>query len=778
MSDEGLGDIFNDPTPEPVPEVLTTHEYSVLSSPNTVLTVVSRTTHHSLWGHMLWNASREAAKSVEEIPDLRNKSVLEIGAGLGLPSLVAASCGARLVVVSDYPDQALLSALQGNVDRNKSCFNPSTTISVLGLQWGNMTQINEAIALNNGKRFDVVILSDVVFNHVCHDALAQTVWETLSVDGIALCPFTHHRPHKAVEDMKFINNVIPRCQLKATKVGEVKYPVMFKDDPGDEEVRATVHKYHIQHRLPQDELFSETIEDIDGVKVIVDGTDVTASLVAGALARAGLKVLHLDRNEYYGGTHATLTLKQFRKLAMLRGYKEHVTKDPAGFGERSYNIDLHPAVVYSDGPLVNFFVDSGVGKYLEFKNIDRILAYVPDITPSFVTVPLCKSDMFKSQILTLQEKRILMKTVQSLVGTVGPEGTLTAAPPAPPGMTLAEFMKSIGTTKRLQDWLLYAVLNLTDDEAQNYSMADAQSKMRLFHGSVGKYGPTPFITYQFGAAEFPQACCRVCAVYEGIYILRRGVDAIRSEEGDRVVVESCAQPIQTKYVVSSMESEAPVSSSSSISRLVLFSTTPLMSWKQLEDQGDTPEDDTDIALREEYVAPSAIIVIPPGTTPHNPHHVVRVIQGTHNTQVVPKGMYVLQFVSKAPREQLEQLAMLLSKNHLENGEVYRCSWSTAASGAAADMPPTSANVVIAPNTLSETFDDIGILTAAQRIYERIATKEGITTTFYEKLPDPCGGGNEGDGSDALDEASKLLGVSPPAQPEEPEQQKQETEENA
>jgi nicotinamide N-methyltransferase len=48
----------------------------------------------------------------------RQKKVLELGAGAGLPSLVSAVSGAQTVVVTDYPDQQLVDNLRWNVECN------------------------------------------------------------------------------------------------------------------------------------------------------------------------------------------------------------------------------------------------------------------------------------------------------------------------------------------------------------------------------------------------------------------------------------------------------------------------------------------------------------------------------------------------------------------------------------------------------------------------------------------------------------------------------------
>jgi EEF1A N-terminal glycine/lysine methyltransferase len=56
---------------------------------------------HSLWAHHLWNAGRVLANYFDTHPSLvREKNVLELGAGAALPSLIAACNGAEKVLYS------------------------------------------------------------------------------------------------------------------------------------------------------------------------------------------------------------------------------------------------------------------------------------------------------------------------------------------------------------------------------------------------------------------------------------------------------------------------------------------------------------------------------------------------------------------------------------------------------------------------------------------------------------------------------------------------------
>jgi nicotinamide N-methyltransferase len=71
-----------------------------------------------LWGHMLWNAGRVMADYLTEHAGqfVKDRYVLEFGAGAGLPSFVAAMKGAKRVVVTDYPYGDAVGNLAWNIE--------------------------------------------------------------------------------------------------------------------------------------------------------------------------------------------------------------------------------------------------------------------------------------------------------------------------------------------------------------------------------------------------------------------------------------------------------------------------------------------------------------------------------------------------------------------------------------------------------------------------------------------------------------------------------------
>lgn len=60
-----------------------------------------------------------------------------------------------------------------------------------------------------------------------------------------------------------------------------------------------------------DHRFSYTRHEVNNpLQVIVLGTGLTECILSGLLSKDGKKVLHMDRNDYYGGESASLNLTQ------------------------------------------------------------------------------------------------------------------------------------------------------------------------------------------------------------------------------------------------------------------------------------------------------------------------------------------------------------------------------------------------------------------------------------------------------------------------------------
>lgn len=168
---------------------------------------------------------------------IRSRTVLELGAGAGLPSLVCAlpRCGAARAVCTDYPDADLVD----NLRYNAAHANPAISADVLrveGYLWGADPEPLLA-HLPEGERekgFDVLILADLLFNHSEHGKLVQSVKRTMKREkgAVAYVFFTPYRPWLLEKDLAFFDLAASEG-LRVRKLGEdVMEKVMFEEDPG------------------------------------------------------------------------------------------------------------------------------------------------------------------------------------------------------------------------------------------------------------------------------------------------------------------------------------------------------------------------------------------------------------------------------------------------------------------------------------------------------------------------------------------------------------------
>ncbi|CAG8772571.1 375_t:CDS:1, partial [Dentiscutata heterogama] len=98
---------------------------------------------------------------------------------------------------------------------------------------------------NKRPYYDLIILSDLIFNHSQHSALLKTCEECLIENGQVLVFFTHHRPWLAYKDMEFFEKAEADGLFKVEKILETLMKPMFEKDRGSDIVRATVHGYRM-----------------------------------------------------------------------------------------------------------------------------------------------------------------------------------------------------------------------------------------------------------------------------------------------------------------------------------------------------------------------------------------------------------------------------------------------------------------------------------------------------------------------------------------------------
>lgn len=360
------------------------------------------------------------------------------------------------------------------------------------------------------------------------------------------------------------------------------------------------------------------------VDVCVLGTGLLESLTAAAVARQGKRVLHLDSASSYGGSWRALNLAELEAWAVAESNSEPEAKDettaksaeglagatPQGFrsvplaleplpscfrrrsmvwdpfqareatdvqalketlskSSSSFSVDLVPRLLFGRSELVDVLVESGVSRYLEFQGLKsaRVLT-----RQGLMSVPLTKSEIFQDPVLTLSEKRTLMRFMTSLTPFAGSLAFESPAQlgvdqarkvPGPAeaafeGADMAEpwhvFLEKQKLSPRLQDFIIYAIClwdwlppATAEGDSRLYngqpdckglflSASEGLKRLGEFISSLGMHGRgtgMPLLYPMYGVAEMAQGFTRMCALHGGTYALRTSVTALlASEEED------------------------------------------------------------------------------------------------------------------------------------------------------------------------------------------------------------------------------------------------------
>ena len=144
-------------------------------------------------GATVWPASMVLLKYLEKHPfKVRQKSVIDLGAGTGVTSLAAAVLGARRVVCTDGVQNVVTLAQENVIDACQQLDNAAHHGD--GLFDSNMLQVCE-YWWGSGKikeRFDVILVSDCVLPKLYPIApLVDALVELMKPDAVAILSYEH-----------------------------------------------------------------------------------------------------------------------------------------------------------------------------------------------------------------------------------------------------------------------------------------------------------------------------------------------------------------------------------------------------------------------------------------------------------------------------------------------------------------------------------------------------------------------------------------------------------
>lgn len=273
---------------------------------------------------------------------------------------------------------------------------------------------------------------------------------------------------------------------------------------------------------------------------VVLGTGLKECILSGMLSVDGLKVLHMDRNNYYGGASASLNLDQ-----LFEKFREG-KKSANNLGQsREYNVDLIPKFIMAAGILVKMLIHTDVTRYLEFKSVAGSYVYKEG---KIYKVPATDTEALKSPLMGLFEKRRAKKFFV-FIQDFDEKDPKTFQGINPDKTPMSEVFKKFGLDDNTIDFIGHALALHRDDDYLSQPAKDTILRIRLYVESLARYSKSPYIYPLYGLGELPQAFARLSAIYGGTYMLNKPFEEVVMEGGKVVGVKSEGQVAKCKFVI-------------------------------------------------------------------------------------------------------------------------------------------------------------------------------------------------------------------------------------
>ena len=261
--------------------------------------------------------------------------------------------------------------------------------------------------------------------------------------------------------------------------------------------------------------------------VVIMGTGVTESILSGLLSMDGKKVLHIDRNPFYGDSGASLNV-----TSLWNKFLPNEPVPPELGANREWNVDLIPKFVMAYGKLVKLIIKTKVSDYLSWKCVEGTYVYQWKKGGFFSKeggkiekVPANDKEALSSDLMSLFEKRRCQKFFQ-FVQQFDPKKPETFKKNDPKGKKFGDFMKYFELEDNTIDFVGHAIALYETDDFINKPAVDVIGQIQLYMDSVGRFGDSPFIYPVYGLAGIPESFSRKCAVYGGTFMLNVGLKSL------------------------------------------------------------------------------------------------------------------------------------------------------------------------------------------------------------------------------------------------------------
>jgi nicotinamide N-methyltransferase len=215
-----------------------------------------------LFATYVWNGAKVLGEFIlsDGAPMISGRTVVELGAGAGIPSICAYHAGALRVCATDYPVDDLIDNLQSNIERNvPEAAVRDKRVATQGYMWNTDARDVLKMSRDNGGLanedayvkdmqslsppsvgYDVAIAAECLWKHDIHAELIHSLSSLVRPGGKVIISFSNHIPGLEKEDISFFAKAEAMCGAKVIQKNDYPAKHMWSDR------ETTIHVYVLQ----------------------------------------------------------------------------------------------------------------------------------------------------------------------------------------------------------------------------------------------------------------------------------------------------------------------------------------------------------------------------------------------------------------------------------------------------------------------------------------------------------------------------------------------------
>ncbi|XP_018650844.1 putative atpase, class VI, type 11c, partial [Schistosoma mansoni] len=255
---------------------------------------------------------------------------------------------------------------------------------------------------------------------------------------------------------------------------------------------------------------------------------------------------------------------------------------------RLHDIDIVPKILYSHSPVVTALQRADVTRYLEFRFVSRLLAYIgnnectqqsgtvsndadnqsssTNCMGRVVKIPVCRSDVFKTRLLSLHQKRSLGAFFEWCFHLIinDTQGSTTHSEKDEDYCAYEDrpFQDLLTEKRKLDKFTQQLLITNLSFSNQQIKTKEAIFRIRRLLFSMGRFGPYPILWPMYGSGDLTQGYCRMSAVFGTTFCLGCKVKKIQYINSEVDAVTQSVENMSTNMKDEQITTETDPSSSS------------------------------------------------------------------------------------------------------------------------------------------------------------------------------------------------------------------------